>query len=252
MQAALSFASHYTHGTCGTGLECMVRNDVSEEEAAEGPVETTCYCTDDQPRCGTNNQTYATLCAINEEIALPLNSMLSGPLRNQKKTEPLAIKHVGPCHSQPEILQPLENHVGVTPGANIMFTCDIVGFPLPQISWQLQTVEGEVRILPDGDGRISVSSRGAARPDHVTSWLQIIQVAREHEGDYTCTVENGIGKTVQSTGRLLVMKTNGKDETRRRRRYQRSVDDDQQIVGDDIDDTFDNRLVEDDGDDDEF
>ena len=63
--------------------------------------------------------------------------------------------------------------------------------------------------LPGDDLRVSVNMRGGPERWQVTGWLQIMDLQKNHEGDYTCIAQNKHGMD-QSTARINVDMGNGK------------------------------------------
>ena len=61
------------------------------------------------------------------------------------------------------------------------------------------------------DDRVSVNMRGGPERWQVTGWLQIIDVKKDHEGDYTCLAQNEFG-VVQQSARVNVVSDKGENE----------------------------------------
>jgi len=54
------------------------------------------------------------------------------------------------------------------------------------------------------DLRISVNMRGGPEKWQVTGWLQIVDLQKQHEGDYTCVAQNEHGVD-KATARVNVV-----------------------------------------------
>lgn len=85
------------------------------------------------PACGSNNETYATPCALHEE-AMKLRNLSS-----------LWLQHLGPCQSRPWILSTLEDVVSPS-GQRVALNCEAKGFPVPDIFWEFHSADGR-RVL---------------------------------------------------------------------------------------------------------
>jgi len=172
-------------GRCGDNLECRLRTDLNP---GEGP-EAICYCRMEGTLCGSDNKTYDNLCQL----------MAAAVAKATKMT----IQHKGPCNALPAILTPPEN-VKNAVGSSVAIKCEAKGYPLPSIEWTWTRVDGKTIYLPSDDLHVSVNMRGGPAKWQVTGWLQIIDVKKEHEGDYTCVVQNDLG-VAKASARLKVV-----------------------------------------------
>ena len=57
---------------------------------------------------------------------------------------------------------------------------------------------------------MSINTRGGPEKWQVTGWLQIIDLKKEHEGDYTCTASNEAGSQKASARVNVVNSKEGK------------------------------------------
>ena len=64
--------------------------------------------------------------------------------------------------------------------------------------------------LADDDLQVSVNMRGGPEKWQVTGWLQIMDVAEHHEGDYTCIAQNELGEN-RASARLKVTDRKGEE-----------------------------------------
>ena len=55
----------------------------------------------------------------------------------------------------------------------------------------------------DDDARVSINMRGGPERFTVTGWVQIMDVQKHHEGDYTCRARNEQGQN-EATARVKV------------------------------------------------
>jgi len=60
--------------------------------------------------------------------------------------------------------------------------------------------------LAGDDLHISVNLRGGPSKWHITGWLQIVNLEKSHEGDYTCVAQNEFGLT-RAAARINVAAT---------------------------------------------
>ena len=51
--------------------------------------------------------------------------------------------------------------------------------------------------------------RGGPEKWQITGWLQIMDLTKGHEGDYTCVVQNEYGVS-EATARVIVIDDNGR------------------------------------------
>jgi hypothetical protein len=157
-------------------------------DAGEGP-EAICYCRIEGTLCGSDNSTYDNLCQL----------MAAAVGKGTKMT----INHKGPCNALPSIISAPENVKNVT-GSNIAIMCEAKGYPIPTVEWTWTRVDGQTIFLPSDDLHVSVNMRGGPDKWQITGWLQIIDLKKEHEGDYTCIVQNDLGLT-KATARVNVV-----------------------------------------------
>lgn len=166
-------------GRCGDNLECRIRNDLDEGEEPEA----ICYCRIQGTLCGSDNKTYENLCAL----------MAQGVSNGGN----IIIKSQGPCDEAPTIVSAPENVKNGT-GSSVALICEARGYPIPTIEWTWTRVDGKTVYLPSDDLRVSVNMRGGPEKWQVTGWLQILDLHKEHEGDYTCVAQNKHGMAEQS------------------------------------------------------
>jgi hypothetical protein len=178
------------YGRCGDNLECRVRSDLDE---TEGP-EAICYCRIEGALCGSDNTTYDNMCQL-------MSASASKHVR-------ISVTRKGPCNSGPVIISPPE-HVQNSTGSNIAILCEAKGFPIPTVEWMFTRVDGQTVYLPSDDLHISINMRGGPEKWQVTGWLQIIDLMKEHEGDYTCIAQNEYGMAKASARINVVVKENG-------------------------------------------
>lgn len=182
----------YVYGRCGDALECRVRRDL---EQVEGP-EAICYCRIEGSLCGTDNVTYDSVCQLTAA-------------RIVQKTH-IGVGRQGPCNSAPMILSGPDNMKNTT-GSNIAIMCEATGFPIPTIEWTWTRVDLETIYLPSDDLHISVNMRGGPGKLQVTGWLQIIDLQKTHEGDYTCIAQNEFGVSKATARVNVIVQDNDQD-----------------------------------------
>ena len=85
-----------------------------------------------------------------------------------------------------------------TIGSKLAFKCEVTGWPIPKVSWKVLRKHSHkvhlVNDLPSDDSHIVVQSRGGAKNLEVTSWLQIVGVKKDDEGEYHCRASNDMGE----------------------------------------------------------
>lgn len=76
--------------------------------------------------------------------------------------------------------------------------CEVSGWPVPKVSWKVMKKHSHkvhyIDNLPSDDSHIVVQSRGGAKNLEITSWLQIIGVKIDDEGEYHCMAANEMGE----------------------------------------------------------
>lgn len=185
-----------THqGKCGENLECRVRDDLEHGD----PAEAICFCMTSDTVCGTNGKTYENLCqmsaaAIREGITI------------DKRGD-------GPCQAAPVIVGKPENAKDLV-GQGVALVCEATGYPIPAIEWTWTRVDGKTEMLPSDDLQVSVYMRGGPEKWQVTGWLQIMEMEKKHEGDYTCLAQNMHGMD-KATARVNIIEEDDKDAQRR-------------------------------------
>lgn len=175
------------YGRCGENLECRLRTDLDDGEEPEA----ICYCRIEGTLCGSDNNTYDNLCQL-----------MATAVASDKK---MTISHKGPCNALPSIITPPEN-VKNTTGSSIAIMCEAKGYPIPTVEWTWTRVDGQTVYLPSDDLHVSVNMRGGPDKMQITGWLQIVDLRKDQEGDYTCIVQNDLG-VAQATARLNVVET---------------------------------------------
>jgi len=154
------------HGKCGDGLEC--------KPSRGGDI---CQCMWEEIICGTDGITYNNLCQL-----------MASAVR-EKKAEKLEVKSMGPCEPGAHIITPPEYIKNMTHN-NAVLACEAVGFPVPTISWIVTRANSKTFSLPGDDSHIVTAMRGGPAKYMVTSWMQIEDLMKRHEGDYTCIAVN--------------------------------------------------------------
>ncbi|KAG7190535.1 hypothetical protein KM043_006636 [Ampulex compressa] len=166
-------------GFCARNYLCQLRSDLQEEDEPEA----TCVCMEQNPACGSNNETYETPCALHEEAMKLRNSSF------------LRLQHLGPCESRPWILSQLQD-VFSTYGRRVAINCEAKGFPVPDIYWEFHSADGrKVVTLPGEELEATVHTSEGPEPLMRTSWMQLPRVSKEHIGMYHCIANNSIGET---------------------------------------------------------
>jgi len=173
-------------GKCGKNLECRVREDVLE---AGLKPEALCMCKTQEALCGSDDVTYDNMCQLMAAVVL-----------GKKK---IKIANKGPCKTKPVIFTP-PAHAKNTSGSDVALACEVRAYPIPTIEWTWKRVDGKTDFLPSDDAHISTNMRGGPEKYEVTGWLQIQNMQKYHEGDYTCVAQNDQG-VAQATARVKVM-----------------------------------------------
>merc|ERR1711970_98730 len=158
-------------GPCGQYMACRKRTDL----LFHGPPEFSCQCQKPGLVCGTDGQSYDTVCHL---------------VAQQNRN--LTVAHEGPCPSAPVIKTgPMSSRR--ESGSVLILDCEAKGVPVPEIFWQLVRPSGESQLLPNDDTSVAVQSRGGPEPYMVTGWVQVMRVTHESTGTYVCNARNSRG-----------------------------------------------------------
>lgn len=174
----------FSYGKCGENLQCRLRDDLDS-----GVTEAICYCSVEGTLCGSDEVTYDNICQL-----------MAGGVRKREK---VTVSSKGPCKSAPKIISKPDNAKDKI-GANVAISCEASGYPIPTVEWTWTRVDGKTIYLPSDDLHISVNMRGGPEKWQITGWLQIMDLTKGHEGDYTCVVQNEFGVT-EETARVIVV-----------------------------------------------
>lgn len=177
-----------TYGTCGDYLVCRPRTDIGASQEA------TCACDSEGAVCGSDGVTYETLCHLLEKTAQ--NPQLSVVSRESCKTVPL-------IKSRPkDAIRP--------PGSIMVLDCEAAGFPVPDLTWELNRDDGSSFKLPSDDSGFAVQIRGGPEKHMVTGWVQIMRITKETVGTYTCVATNAQGEARASA--KITLRGSGESE----------------------------------------
>jgi len=171
---SLPLKYEHVYGYCGEHLECRIRSDLQEKDAAEA----ICFCKQTEILCASDGKTYNNICQMMEEA--------------YKNRNGLKAVSRGPCKSVPWVVSGPESQSALR-GSNVALSCEGMGFPIPAIEWQLTRKDGVVVDLPSDDQHIAVQTRGGPEKFEVTAWLQILDFQDEDIGSYHCIVRNAEG-----------------------------------------------------------
>ncbi|KAK7081027.1 Kazal-type serine protease inhibitor domain [Halocaridina rubra] len=176
------------YGPCGEYLQCALRTDIGNNKEA------TCKCETEGEVCGSDGLTYETLCHLLEKTS----------------TNPsLSIVSRETCQSVPVIKSPPKD--AVRPYGSIMvLDCEAAGFPVPEISFELNRPDGSSFKLPSDNSGFAVQVRGGPERHMVTGWVQIMRINDETIGTYTCVATNSKGEARASA--KITLQGSGENE----------------------------------------
>ncbi|CAI9732974.1 insulin-like growth factor-binding protein-related 1 [Octopus vulgaris] len=115
----------------------------------------------------------------------------------------------------PAVIKSGPEHTSNRTGGIVVLSCEVMGNPVPNVIWMKTNVNNKTIQVPDDDSSISSLIRGGPEPHEKTAWIQIINVRKVHEADYTCVAFNELGKD-KATARIKV-----KDGEHKKRRTKR-------------------------------
>ncbi len=94
-----------------------------------------CTCTETKMVCGSDLNSYETICSLNEEAV------------RRGRPDRLTMLYWGPCKEAPVIVSKPEDSYGPL-GANLTLDCEAKGHPAPIITWRFVNNEGKTISLP--------------------------------------------------------------------------------------------------------
>ncbi|XP_050699807.1 insulin-like growth factor-binding protein-related protein 1 isoform X2 [Eriocheir sinensis] len=160
------------YGSCGEYLVCVPRTDLQDSS------EHTCQCSEDGQVCGSDGQTYTSLCHL---------------LARTYELTDLHVAVRGPCMEAPTIRSTPED-TSRPLGSILVLDCEAKGFPVPTITWVLNKPDGSSLELPGDDSSFAVQVRGGPESNMVTGWVQIMRITKDTLGIYTCLAKNSEGE----------------------------------------------------------
>lgn len=181
------------YGRCGVELDCRLRDDIDISKVGNQSV---CFCVKEGVFCGSDGVTYSSYCKLAAAI-----------VQTDGKT---VLESHGPCKSKPKIINKLPNRE-VKEKSDVSLRCETEAYPLPHFQWTFTRPNGVVKILPDDDTDISISTRGGPLKYQVTSHLLITNIQLKHEGTYGCIVSSEEGMD-QMLARIVVSSQDDKTE----------------------------------------
>ncbi|XP_068221969.1 insulin-like growth factor-binding protein-related protein 1 [Palaemon carinicauda] len=160
------------YGKCGEYLTCTKRTDIGDVE------EGTCECEQTGAVCGSDGVTYDTLCHLLEKTA---------------ENEELTAVSREPCKAAPVIKSRPKDAVRPL-GSIMVLDCEAIGFPVPDLFWELNMADGSSYKLPSDNPGFAIQIRGGPEKHMVTTWAQIMRINEETVGTYTCVAKNSEGE----------------------------------------------------------
>jgi len=161
-----------SYGPCGEYLVCRGRTDTGRSGEA------VCECESPGWVCGSDGATYDSLCHLLEKTT---------------KNPDLFVAVRGPCETEPMIKSPPEDAARPR-GSILVLDCEVAGYPVPEVTWELNRLDGSSFRLPGDESSIAVQVRGGPERFMVTGWVQIMRVAKDTIGTYTCVATNNKGE----------------------------------------------------------
>merc|ERR1711915_197821 len=160
------------YGICGDYLVCKPRTDVI------GQKENTCQCLEEGEVCGSDGKGYESVCALLEETV---------------NVPDLIVSERSPCKTAPVIKSSPEDSTRPIGGIMVL-DCEAVGYPVPDVIWELIKPDGSSMKLPSDDSAVAVQVRGGPEKHMVTGWVQIMEVTKKTAGTYVCIASNSEGE----------------------------------------------------------
>ncbi|XP_055498599.1 LOW QUALITY PROTEIN: insulin-like growth factor-binding protein-like 1 [Leucoraja erinacea] len=195
------------HGRCAPGYVCLTSADGPKEEGEREKDEKeesedeegtgACVCKHDYPVCGSDTNTYPTICALH------LASWVSVHQQEGK----IHKTHDGECKYAPVIILSPKPVLNVT-GAQVYLVCEVKAVPTPIVTWRKVTESPKgVKLLEELPGdrvNVAVQVRGGPSKYESTGWVLINPLTKEDEGVYQCHASNILGEA-QIEGTIKIM-----------------------------------------------
>ncbi|XP_062902794.1 insulin-like growth factor-binding protein-like 1 [Mobula hypostoma] len=198
------------HGRCAPGYVCLTSADGQrrdEEEGKEGEEEEgtgSCVCKHDYPVCGSDTNTYPTICALH----------LASWLSVHKQKGKIHKVHDGECKYAPVIILSPKSVQNVT-GSQVYLACEVKAVPTPIVTWRKVTESPKgIKLLEELPGdrvNLAVQVRGGPSKHESTGWVLINPLTKEDEGVYQCHASNILGEaqtegTIKVTEKVIMTK----------------------------------------------
>ncbi|XP_078260223.1 LOW QUALITY PROTEIN: insulin-like growth factor-binding protein-like 1 [Rhinoraja longicauda] len=222
------------HGRCAPGYVCLTsaggQREEEEEEEEDGDKEEkeekeekegedeegtgACVCKHDYPVCGSDSNTYPTICALH------LASWMSVHQQGGK----IHKAHDGECKYAPVIILSPKSVLNVT-GAQVYLACEVKAVPTPIVTWRKVTESPKgVKLLDELPGdrvNVAVQVRGGPSKHESTGWVLINPLTKKDEGVYQCHASNILGEaqiegTIEVTEKLMVTEDKKEEELQKK------------------------------------
>ncbi|XP_077992373.1 insulin-like growth factor-binding protein 7 [Glandiceps talaboti] len=159
-------------GRCVDGLVC----------SDEGQ----CECEQPEHVCGSDNEDYTSVCALNSASQKLVESGGKG----------LEVAYKGYCKRAPQV-SILHREKTKDVGSEMYFHCAGSGVPTPKVRWYYDGEE-----LP-GDYNVNIQARSVPGKHEMESWASIYGVKPSNAGEYECRMINSEGEA-RETASLIV------------------------------------------------
>ncbi|XP_042887768.1 insulin-like growth factor-binding protein-related protein 1 [Penaeus japonicus] len=159
--------------------------------------EAVCVCDSLGEVCGSDDVTYDSLCHLLEKTA---------------DNPELYVVVRGPCKAVPVIMSAPED-AERPEGSILVLDCEVKGYPVPDVTWELNLDDGSSFKLPGDMSSVAVQVRGGPEKFMATGWVQIMRINKDTVGTYTCVATNSEGEARASAKVEIRRAVNEKEES---------------------------------------
>nr|XP_027212706.1 insulin-like growth factor-binding protein-related protein 1 [Penaeus vannamei] len=184
-------ASGGRYGACGDHLVCRARTDVGD--SVEG--------------CLRVRQRGRGLRLRRRDLRDPL------PPAGEDGRQPRALRGgEGPCKAAPVIVSAPED-AERPEGSILVLDCEVKGYPVPDVTWELNLEDGSSFKLPGDMSSLAVQVRGGPEKFMATGWVQIMRIKKDTVGTYSCVATNSEGEARAAAKVQIRRAANEKEES---------------------------------------
>ncbi|ROT76300.1 insulin-like binding protein [Penaeus vannamei] len=98
-------------------------------------------------------------------------------------------------------------------GSILVLDCEVKGYPVPDVTWELNLEDGSSFKLPGDMSSLAVQVRGGPEKFMATGWVQIMRIKKDTVGTYSCVATNSEGEARAAAKVQIRRAANEKEES---------------------------------------